>query len=497
MRLSKQAHMALIVAHAALALLFLVALLQKLQGHNPADWIVILAPLYIANGLRTFAKCVEMVRLQRLVDMYDNVPDIQRIGIFCYEVPREAVLFFVPTVLDFLDNAGECMATVLIGLYLDRVLMAHITIILFPLWVQVVCGSVIRCCPCVDPVADARSRASKRIAGAAKSLGYIMCKALPAALISLRLDGILHVRWTVVFAPWWLVTTGLALASCMLCCFASTLDPLRQNEALDPAARQHFSRSWNCMVKGMASYLMIIDALAVLFLFRLASWLEGGTAKGKYVLLLTPLFALYGIMLLLSPPLYLANAKIDEFRRDIELAQLYRDEADEEQNIDIEHARARRERRARRVRRPLMQVASRNLFLLRHSSTVFTRSHQSKDLRENAEQGPAGEPCDEDENKPCYVCMSSHADGVLMECGHGGLCYQCGLELARKGQQCPLCRSVIEEVLHIDTKSLSSGVARSFTQVTVKHDDASGRAGQSEDPPSGQADHLRRSGIAV
>jgi hypothetical protein len=63
--------------------------------------------------------------------------------------------------------------------------------------------------------------------------------------------------------------------------------------------------------------------------------------------------------------------------------------------------------------------------------------------------------------------MSSQANGVLMECGHGGLCYACGLELARKGQTCPLCRAVIAEVIQIESMSLSFGVASSSNQVKV------------------------------
>jgi hypothetical protein len=56
-----------------------------------------------------------------------------------------------------------------------------------------------------------------------------------------------------------------------------------------------------------------------------------------------------------------------------------------------------------------------------------------------------------------------------MECGHGGLCYACGLELARKGQPCPLCRGVISEVLQLESTSAGSGVARSYNQATVLH----------------------------
>jgi hypothetical protein len=38
-----------------------------------------------------------------------------------------------------------------------------------------------------------------------------------------------------------------------------------------------------------------------------------------------------------------------------------------------------------------------------------------------------------------------------MPCGHGGLCYRCGLVLSRqeRNQQCPICRGLIEQVLKI------------------------------------------------
>ena len=31
--------------------------------------------------------------------------------------------------------------------------------------------------------------------------------------------------------------------------------------------------------------------------------------------------------------------------------------------------------------------------------------------------------------KDCVVCMSETSDGVIMPCGHGGLCYECALQL--------------------------------------------------------------------
>jgi hypothetical protein len=507
-RLSKTTSIALIVAQAALTLAFLVLLLWKLQQRLLWSWLQILAPLYIANGARVAAKFTELLRLRRIVSAFDNDPESERTAVLSFSVPQEAAVVFVPVALDFIDNAGECATTVLVALLLDGRLAARVTVVLFPLWIQVLCGSVIRCYSyrCVDSEADQRSRVLKQLSSSVKSLGYLAYKAIPAALISMRLDGIIHARWVVIFLPWWLVTIGLGIGSCCLCWFASALDPLRQNDTLEPAIRQHFARSWSFMVKSMVAYLLIIDALAILFLLRLARYLDSNS-RGNYVPLLFPLFFLYVVTLLLSPPLFIANAKIDEFRRDTELAQLQLDEAAEDQTVERRRARA---RRARRARRPIMKLASKNLLLLRSSSSVFKRTKEikaSSSTTGHLEHGHSNGGIELESNKLCYVCMTSGANGVLMECGHGGLCYQCGLELARKGQQCPLCRSVIEEVVHIDSMTPDFGIARSSTQVKVKHRNkaeaevtatsTSADDGLSPFQFPSPGDHLRRNGSAV
>merc|ERR550537_1081844 len=64
-----------------------------------------------------------------------------------------------------------------------------------------------------------------------------------------------------------------------------------------------------------------------------------------------------------------------------------------------------------------------------------------------------------------------------MNCGHGGMCFRCGLVLARKvGKKiCPICRSQITEVLKIDasaTKTTENGelllIAKEGMRVNVK-----------------------------
>ncbi len=48
--------------------------------------------------------------------------------------------------------------------------------------------------------------------------------------------------------------------------------------------------------------------------------------------------------------------------------------------------------------------------------------------------------------KECVVCMSGGpADGVIMPCGHSGICYACAVQMLEKEQtQCHLCREDIE-----------------------------------------------------
>ncbi len=53
--------------------------------------------------------------------------------------------------------------------------------------------------------------------------------------------------------------------------------------------------------------------------------------------------------------------------------------------------------------------------------------------------------------------MSNQADAVIMQCGHGGVCYECGKQMLLKGsdlQRCHLCREFIEQVLKIDINTI-------------------------------------------
>ncbi|CAD8056695.1 unnamed protein product [Paramecium sonneborni] len=49
----------------------------------------------------------------------------------------------------------------------------------------------------------------------------------------------------------------------------------------------------------------------------------------------------------------------------------------------------------------------------------------------------------------CCVCYENDSDALFMQCGHGGVCYHCALDMWKNKDECYLCRKKIERVLQI------------------------------------------------
>lgn len=69
------------------------------------------------------------------------------------------------------------------------------------------------------------------------------------------------------------------------------------------------------------------------------------------------------------------------------------------------------------------------------------------------ETTPRFDPDNEVPSKICFMCDYDKSDAVLMECGHGGICHACALQLWKTSSQCHLCRSPISHVLKIELPS--------------------------------------------
>ena len=50
----------------------------------------------------------------------------------------------------------------------------------------------------------------------------------------------------------------------------------------------------------------------------------------------------------------------------------------------------------------------------------------------------------------CYICMERVATAMLVDCGHAGLCMECGKRLLATHRGCPLCRAPITRVMQVD-----------------------------------------------
>lgn len=55
----------------------------------------------------------------------------------------------------------------------------------------------------------------------------------------------------------------------------------------------------------------------------------------------------------------------------------------------------------------------------------------------------------EEDDRLCKICYEKNANCVLLECGHSISCVDCGKELLRLNQQCPICRTDIVRVVRI------------------------------------------------
>ncbi len=101
------------------------------------------------------------------------------------------------------------------------------------------------------------------------------------------------------------------------------------------------------------------------------------------------------------------------------------------------------------------QVAAENTFpdkkvLLKSERDLEEYLEKQKSVKSESEKAEQKGPLQE---QSCVICCDKPADAVLLPCGHGGLCFDCGKKLGRQCGDCYLCRKVlIFVILLIQTK---------------------------------------------
>lgn len=54
--------------------------------------------------------------------------------------------------------------------------------------------------------------------------------------------------------------------------------------------------------------------------------------------------------------------------------------------------------------------------------------------------------------KKCVICVEGPCDSVLMDCGHGGICFTCATLMSKQKESCHFCRAPIIRALKIKVK---------------------------------------------
>lgn len=83
--------------------------------------------------------------------------------------------------------------------------------------------------------------------------------------------------------------------------------------------------------------------------------------------------------------------------------------------------------------------------------------------------------------KECCICFDSKPDAVIMECGHGGICYECGKHLlASEPHVCHLCREDISYVLKMDLSTVYSNFIKVISATFIDDDSEEGENGNEQ-----------------
>lgn len=82
------------------------------------------------------------------------------------------------------------------------------------------------------------------------------------------------------------------------------------------------------------------------------------------------------------------------------------------------------------------------------------------------------EKCDQlqvenDNENTCYICVQNPCNAVMMNCGHGGVCYDCALEFVKKKFECMQCRQKVERVVKINPDPKLGNIIKGYESIKL------------------------------
>lgn len=82
------------------------------------------------------------------------------------------------------------------------------------------------------------------------------------------------------------------------------------------------------------------------------------------------------------------------------------------------------------------------------------------------------------EKASCCICFSNLANAVIMNCGHGGICYDCGKSILQSNVcLCHLCREPLLFVLQMDLSNTYQNFINVISATYVDDSDSSDNEG--------------------
>lgn len=78
---------------------------------------------------------------------------------------------------------------------------------------------------------------------------------------------------------------------------------------------------------------------------------------------------------------------------------------------------------------------------------------------------------DDSEDQVCLICFEGEPDSVFMDCGHGGVCYECALDVWKATNECFLCRELISQVLQIDLEYKNGNFMKVLSSTQMVQED--------------------------
>ena len=115
------------------------------------------------------------------------------------------------------------------------------------------------------------------------------------------------------------------------------------------------------------------------------------------------------------------------------------------------------------------KVEKKESYFLMMSSTFYRvlQNHNNNINGKSIHHDVPKEMENNEESNLCYLCYEEESDAILMNCGHGGVCYKCVVPLIKKKNQCMECRSVVDVIHKIDLKMKNYNVLKAVEQLKV------------------------------